>query len=218
MIRRRNRLPNKTCSRRRDFSGGRFLACCIFALSASLSQAEKADREKPINLEADRVTVDDAKQVAVFEGNVVLTQGTLVIRGNRMEVREDKDGFKYGTTWGNLAYFKQKREGVDEYIEGWAERIEYDGRVDKMQMFNRASMRRGKDEVHGNYISYDGNSEFFQVIGGGPKAATASNPEGRVRAVMQPKAKDKPAENPPLTLKPTENIAAPRENIKKENK
>lgn len=218
MTRRRNSLPDKTCLRWRDFSGRQFVACCVFALSASLCHAEKADREKPIHLEADRVTVDDAKQVAVFEGNVVLTQGTLVIRGNRMEVREDKNGFKYGTTWGDLAYFKQKREGVDEYIEGWAERIEYDGRSDKMQMFNRASMRRGQDEVRGNYISYDGNSEFFQVIGGGPKAATATNPEGRVRAVMQPRAKDKPADNPPLTLKPTENIASPREDINKKDK
>jgi len=194
------------------------LACCIFAWSAPLCHAEKADREKPINLEADRVTVDDAKQVAVFEGNVVLTQGTLVIRGNRMEVREDKDGFKYGTTWGNLAYFKQKREGFDEYIEGWAERIEYDGRADKMQMFSRASMRRGQDEVHGNYISYDGNTEFFQLIGGGPKAATANNPEGRVRAVMQPKPKDKPSEKPPVMLKPAESIASPREEIGKDKK
>ncbi len=102
----------------------------------------KADRDKPVNLEADRVTVDDAKQIAVFEGNVVLTQGTLQIRGDRMEVRQDKEGFRHGTTWGNLAYFRQKRDGVDEYIEGWAERIEYDGRAEKMQMFTRAMMKR----------------------------------------------------------------------------
>ena len=54
-----------------------------------------------------------------------------MIRGDRMEVRQDKEGFKHGTTWGNLAYFRQKREGFDEYIEGWAERVEYDGRADK---------------------------------------------------------------------------------------
>ena len=161
----------------------------IFATAA---YAEKADREKPINLEADRVTVDDARQIAVFEGHVVLTQGTLMIRGDRMQVRQDNDGFKHGTTWGNLAYFRQKREGYDDYIEGWAERIEYDGRADKMQMFNRALMKRGQDEVRGNYISYDATTEFFQVIGGGPKAATPNNPEGRVRAVLQPKPRKPP--------------------------
>jgi lipopolysaccharide export system protein LptA len=171
------------------------------------AHAEKADREKPIHIESARVTVDEAKQVALFEGNVLLTQGTLMIRGDRMQVRQDDEGFRYGTTWGNLAYLRQKREGFDEYIEGWAERIEYDGRADKVQMFNRAMMKRGQDEVRGNYISYDAVSEFFQVIGGGTKAATAGNPQGRVRAILQPKPKDKPAPGAPVTLTPSDKLS-----------
>jgi len=187
-------------------------ACCALALlAAPLARAEKADRDKPINLEADRVTIDDAKQTAMFEGNVVLTQGTLQIRGDRMEVRQDKEGFRYGTTWGDLAHFRQKREGYDEYIEGWAERIEYDGRAETMQMFARARMRRAQDEVRGNYISYDARTEFYQVVGGGPRAATANNPEGRVRAVIQPKPKEQPPAAPPVALKPAPAISAPRE-------
>ncbi|MBX9904413.1 MAG: lipopolysaccharide transport periplasmic protein LptA [Burkholderiales bacterium] len=184
------------------------VAALVFTTTPAL--AEKADREKPINLEADRVTVDDAKQISTFEGKVVLTQGTLIIRGDRMEVRQDNQGFKEGVTWGNLAYFRQKRDGYDEYIEGWAERIEYDSRADKMQMFNRASMKKGTDEVRGNYISYDAKTEFFQVIGGGAKAASAENSDGRVRAVIQPKPKDKPAAQSPVPLKPDTNLTAPR--------
>ena len=180
------------------------LATLLFLHPAA--HAEKADREKPIHIESDRVTVDEAKQVALFEGNVLLTQGTLMIRGDRMQVRQDDEGFRYGTTWGNLAYLRQKREGYDEYIEGWAERIEYDGRADKAQMFNRAMMKRGQDEVRGNYISYDAVSEFFQVIGGGTKAATAGNPQGRVRAILQPKPKDKPAPGAPVTLTPSDKL------------
>ena len=187
-------------------------AFCLAALTlaAGPALAEKADRGKPINLEADRVTVDDAKQISTFIGKVILTQGTLIIRGDRMEVRQDNEGFKNGITWGNLAYFKQKREGYDEYIEGWAERIEYDSRADKMQMFNRASMKKGIDEVHGSYISYDAKTEFFQVTGGGAKAAAAGNSDGRVRAVIQPKPKDKPVAQPPLPLKPDATLTAPR--------
>lgn len=187
-------------------------ALCLATLMpvAGSAFAEKADREKPINLEADRVTVDDAKQISTFTGRVVLTQGTLIIRGDRMEVRQDNEGFKNGITWGNLAYFRQKRDGYDEYIEGWAERIEYDSRADKMQMFNRASMKKGADEVRGNYISYDAKTEFFQVNGGGAKAAAAENSDGRVRAVIQPKPKEKPAAQPPVSLKPDTTLAAPR--------
>jgi len=185
--------------------------CSLCLMAAWPAHAEKADRDKPINIESDRVTVDDVKQLSVFEGNVLLTQGTMVIRGDRMEVRQDKEGFRLGTVWGNLAYFKQKREGLDEIVEGWGERIEYDSRADKVQLFKRAAMKRGNDDVAGDYISYDATTEFFQVVGGGAKTATANNPEGRVRAVLQPKSKIKPQAQPPVPLRPSDSIAAPRE-------
>ncbi len=185
------------------FVARRWVAIAAVALffQSPLVHAEKADRGKPIQLEADRVTVDDAKQIATFTGSVVLTQGSMILRGDRMEVRQDKAGFKQGVTTGNLAYFRQKREGYDDYIEGWAERIEYDGRADKVQMFNRAMLKRGQDEVRGHYISYDVASEFFQVLGGGTKSASPAPGEGRVRAIMQPPAKNNvPAA--PVPLKP----------------
>jgi lipopolysaccharide export system protein LptA len=184
----------------------------LLALLPVGAQAEKADREKPINIESDRVTVDDVKQLSVFEGNVVLTQGTMVIRGDRMEVRQDKAGFKQGTVWGKRAYFKQKRDGTNELIEGWGERIEYDSRADKVQLFTQAAMKRGDDDVAGDYISYDATTEFFQVIGGGSKAATSNNPEGRVRTVLQPKPKSAPpAPVSSVPLKAADGISAPRE-------
>lgn len=178
------------------------------ALLAMPAHAEKADRNKPIHLEADRVTVDDAKQISTFSGNVVLTQGTMILRGDKMEVRQDKDGFRQGTVWGNLAYFRQKRDGYDDFVEAWSERIEYDSRADKVQMFSRAMLKRGQDEVRGNYISYDANTEFFQVVGGGTQSASARPGEGRVRAIMQPKPKDTPAPSPAVPLKPDERPAA----------
>ena len=186
-----------------------FLACC--ALAAAAVHAERADRDKPVNLEADQVTVDDNKQTATFTGKVILTQGTLVIRGDRMVVQQDADGFKFGVAYGNLASFRQKREGYDEYIDGYAERIEYDSKAEKLQMFNRAYLKKANDDVRGNYISYEVATEFFRVVGGGKQAATASNPEGRVRAVIQPKPRDKPAAAPPLTLQPAPDVANPRE-------
>lgn len=181
-----------------------FRACAAITFSAVLlagpAHAEKADRNKPIHLEADRVTVDDAKQLATFTGNVVLTQGTLVMRGDRMVVRQDREGFRQGTMWGKLAYFRQKREGYDDTVEGWAERIEYDGRTDKVQMHNRAMLKRGQDEVRGSYISYDSNTEFFQVDG---KTQSASTKPGdtRVRVILQPRSSEEPAPAPAVPLR-----------------
>lgn len=150
--------------------------------------AERADRDKPVHLEAARVTVDDVKRTHVFEGNVVLTQGTLVIRTARLVVTQDTEGFQKGVATsgeGGLARFRQKREGKDEYIEGEAERIEYDARGEKAEFFTRAFVKSGADEVRGHYISYDGRTEQYLVTatpGAGP-----GSKDGRVTAIIQPK-------------------------------
>ncbi|OIP14403.1 MAG: lipopolysaccharide transport periplasmic protein LptA [Betaproteobacteria bacterium CG2_30_59_46] len=174
------------------------------------AHAEKADRDKPINLEADTATVDDARKISIYEGNVILTQGTLQIRANKLVVTEDAEGFQLGTAYGNPASFRQKREGYDEYIEGYALRIEYDQKKDLVQLFSQARMKRGGDEARGSYISYDGKTEFFQVLGG-KETATANNPRGRVRTVIQPKQKSAAPATGSSSLKPAENIANPRD-------
>jgi lipopolysaccharide export system protein LptA len=179
-----------------------FVAAAVIAIFLLPAGAEKADRDKPINIEADRVTIDDAKKISVFEGSVVLTQGTMVMRSDRMVVTEDAQGFKHGTAYGNLVKFRQKREGFDEYIEGEAERVEYDGKAERLELFNRAQLKRGDDEVRGSYISFDQPTEFFKVIGAG-KDAAGNSKCGRVHAIIQPKnnEKSKPL-SAPLPLKP----------------
>lgn len=162
--------------------------CALFCafLANGPATAEKADRGKPINLEADRMRVDDAQKVSVFEGKVVMTQGTLTIRADKITVRQDKEGYQYGTATGNLATFRQKRDGAEEYVEGEAEQIEYNGKIDRVEFFRRGRLKREPaDEVRGNYISYDSRTEYFSVTGAGP--AQPGNPGGRVTAVIQPK-------------------------------
>lgn len=160
--------------------------------------AEAADREKPIDLEADTVKVDDAKQTSTYSGNVILKQGTLIIRADKLIVREDNAGFQHSTSTGNPTTFKQKREGKNEYMEGSAQRIEYDGRMDKVQLYGKAWVKRGEDIVHGEYISYDANAEYAEVIGGA-KTADGKTTGGRVHAVIQPKNKKAASTEQPAT-------------------
>jgi lipopolysaccharide export system protein LptA len=170
---------------------------------ATAAHAERDDRDKPVSIEADRMLADDQKQTAVFEGSVVLTQGTFVLRADKLTVRQNAQGFQTGVAVGAPATFRQKRDGVDEWIEGEAQRIEYDGKAERVELFDKARVSREKDEVRGNYISYDSRTEVFRV----QPSKDASGPpgrEGRVRAVIQPKKKDEPAPRPkpPLELNP----------------
>ncbi|MBX3621098.1 MAG: lipopolysaccharide transport periplasmic protein LptA [Rhizobacter sp.] len=157
--------------------------------------AEKADRFKKMEVESDQPgKVDLQNQIVVFNGNVVVTKGTMVIRAGRIEVRESPEGYQYATaigTPGKLATFRQKREGLDEYIEGEAERLEYDSKADTIRFIGKASVKRLRgdsvaDEVTGALITYDNTAELFTVAGGA-SAATPANPTGRVRAVLSPR-------------------------------
>ena len=167
------------------------LSCLV--LSAATVHAERADRDKPVNLEAAKVTVDDVKRTHIFEGNVVLTQGSLSIRSTKLVVTQDAEGFQKGIATGGeggLARFRQKREGKDEWIDGEGERIEYESRAEKAEFFTRAYVKSGMDEVRGDTIVYDGKTEQYSV-----NSKQGSNPnskEGRVTAVIQPKNRPAP--------------------------
>jgi len=186
--------------------------CTLFIglmLSAPL-HAEKADRDKPTQIESARMSSDDARRLSIFEGNVVLTKGTLLVRADRIVVRQDEDGFQISTATGNPARFRQKREGKEEWIEGEALTILLDDRAEKVELRQRAIMLREKDEVRGDVIEVDTRSEFFTVLSG-RSASTAANPDGRVRAVIQPKAtvdEGVPAPAAPAVVSPPAKPAA----------
>lgn len=179
----------------------------LFLAVVAPAHAERTDRDKPVSVEADRMMADDQKQTAVFEGRVVLTQGTFVLRADRLTVKQDAQGFQTGVAVGSPATFRQKRDGVDEWIDGEAQRIEYDGKAERVELFDKARVSREKDEVRGNYISYDSRSEVFRVQPSKDAAAPGGR-EGRVRAVIQPKKKDVAAPPPaePLDLKPATDL------------
>ncbi len=157
-------------------------------LPATGLHAEKADKDKPTQIDANRMSSDDARRISIFEGNVVLTKGTILVRADRITVRQDPEGFQISTATGVPARFRQKRDGKDEWIDGEALSIEIDDRKEKVELREKARIVRDKDEVHGDVISVDTRSEFFSVTGG-KSAITGTNPEGRVHAVIQPRVK-----------------------------
>lgn len=167
----------------------------VFSLSCGFAAAEKADRNKPMLIESDALRVDDLKQVTLATGKVVVTKGTIVIRGARVEVRQDAEGYQYGVATaepGARAFYRQKREALEEFIEGEGETIFYDGKADTVRFVRRAEMRRFKgsvlfDETSGSLIVYDNAADLFTVDSG---AAAGLPPEAgrRVRTMLTPNA------------------------------
>jgi len=205
------------------------VAALALALTAPAARAEKGDREKPINYAADSGDVNYLTKVGTLTGNVTITQGTLSIRADKIVFRQNPDNSLSASAYGNPVSFRQKRDGVDEYFEGYAQRAEYDGAKEFLELFDRALLRRGQDDIRSNYISYNAATELFKAEG----RADAKGPSGdadpgaRVRGVFQPKAdsplpgagKGKDAgkaapkaaspDAPAAPLKPAGEIAAP---------
>lgn len=144
--------------------------------------AEKADRDRPVQVEANSARFDDAKKTAVYDGNVMLSQGTFLLLADRIEVWQDDRGFSGGVATGKPVRFRQKLEGKNEYVEGYADRIEHDAEKDIMKLMGNARLRQADDDLRGNQIVYNTRTEVYEAHGAGGET-------GRVRAIIQPREK-----------------------------
>jgi lipopolysaccharide export system protein LptA len=175
--------------------------------------AEPADRNQPMHLEADQVIMDDAQQISTFIGNVNLSQGTLLIRGDKIVVTQDKDGFQHANAYGKTAEFRQKRAPLEGYVEGYGEHIEYDTRTGILNLYGNARLKRNLDVVTGDHITYNAKTEIFKV--NSDNAKTSNGPPQRVRAVLQPRKKDSmtpPSASGVLPVTPTPTVTPAKQN------
>lgn len=139
----------------------------IAVLHSTTARAERADREKPVRIQADFAPVDDKTKTVTLEGHVKITQGTLIITANKAIITQDAEGFQTAVAIsgeGNLARLQQKREGKDEMVYGEGERIEYDARTEKAKLIKRAWMRMGTgNEACADNIEYNATEETYKA-------------------------------------------------------
>lgn len=171
-----------------SIAGGLLLGMALL-LAAPGARAEKADAEQPLTFDAGRMVIDGKRKVRTLSGGVEITRGTLVLRAATVELKETPHGQIATAAGGDgqLATFRQKRDGSDEYIEGQARRIEYDTASDTVRFFDQAQVRvlragAPADQVTGQTIVYDHARDVFEVQGGGGGAA--ASPSGRVKGIV----------------------------------
>jgi len=164
------------------------LACLLACLAALPATAEKADREKEIVTNADKFTGDDATHTITLEGNVVLTQGTMRITAARVVIKEDAQRFKHYTATGTPVTFRQKRDNVDEWMEGFAQRAEFDEKSDMLKLYDNARVKSNQNEITGQFISYDMTRQVAEVTGAPPGQVAPAG--SRVKVIIIPAKKD----------------------------
>jgi lipopolysaccharide export system protein LptA len=180
--------------------GFTLLTVCIF--SAGYAAAEQADRTKPVEVEADVANVDQGNRIKTLEGNAILTQGTMRLTAERIVIKEDEAGNTTAQIVGGpkgQVVFRQKREGTSDYMEGSADRAEFDDKADTVKLFMNARLKSGGDELKGDYIYYNSATEVMQAgkSASDAKGVTASGENsGRVKITIQPKISDEKPKQP----------------------
>ena len=135
-------------------------------LGSAAAHAERADREKPITFSSDTSeAINYDTKEATLSGNVIITQGTMIIRADRVKFRQNPDNSLSATAYGKPVSFRQKRDNVDEFVEGYALRVEYDGQKELLELYDQALLKRENDEIRSNYISYNTGTEIFRAEG-----------------------------------------------------
>ena len=151
----------------------KILVTLAISFAITNTQAEKADKNKPIALSSDKAQFDDVNQIYHLENNVLLIKGTLIIRGEKAQVKIDPEGYQVATIFakqGGLASLRQRRDsGLDEYIEGQADWIQYDAKSETALLVGRAKMNqlngtKISDQVNGDQIHYDGQTEKYNAL------------------------------------------------------
>lgn len=168
------------------------LALVVAALlTSSPSLANPADRQAPTKIDADTLAHDEQKLTTVFSGNVVLAKGSLLLKGNRLELRQQPNGTMMAVITGTPAQFRQQRGQTKEWIEGEGQTIEYDGTAEVVTITGQATMRRTSndallDQVSGDRLRYNNILETYQV------EALPGMPRARMTLMPKPPAASAP--------------------------
>lgn len=165
---------------------------CVTALTSPPAHAEKADKDKPINFSSDTGGANYEQKTGSLRGNVVLTQGTMTVRADRIDFKQNSDNSISATVFGNPLSFRQKKDGSDEYYEGYAQRAVYDGQKEFLELFDRALLKQGNDEIRSNYISYNTGTGVFTAEGRPDAPGAQQGPGSRVRGTFQPREEGMP--------------------------
>jgi lipopolysaccharide export system protein LptA len=167
------------------------LAACFI----STAHAEKADQDKPIILEAEKVSVDDVKQVYELDGEVLLIKGSILITGEKGNIKVDPEGYEYVDVQGKsaaTASFRQRREGpANEFMQGRGQTVTYNAKTELLTLTGDANLKRLHnmqmlDQLRGWKIDYDDVQQRYQVS---PPANVKADDLPLARAILSPRRK-----------------------------
>jgi len=159
----------------------RVLVSLLFACLPASVVALTTDREKPIKIEADSMTIDDSRGVSIYQGNVKYAQGSIQMSADKVTIYSDGGEFRRFEAEGERAHYRQLLDNDQGELQAKARVIDYHAEQAHILLKGNAHVMRGEDEFSGSQIEYDARADIVN-------ARKASGGE-RVQVVIQPREK-----------------------------
>ena len=160
------------------------------ALGSVSAWALPNDQQQPIRIQADDAQLDDKNGVATYTGDVIITQGSMKVTGNKVTITRTAAGdIDVVTSVGNLAYFEQLQTAGDtKPVQGYGVTIQYHASQDRVVLIDRAKViDKDGNVTQGEKIVYDTNKKLASAGRATGTNVTESRP--RIDMVIQPKKK-----------------------------
>ncbi len=177
------------------------MASVMALLISSSALALKSDRDQPADIEAEDTLFDFKTGKRTFTGNVIVIQGTLRIKADKV-VANYKDGeLQNATAWGKPARFKQRPDGKPNDVEGSGRKIYVNSIKNTLLLTTRARLKQGGDTVNGESILYNMANDTLKVQGGTSIGTSGKSGKARPQRKLEDPFKDDPLPSPKKTKK-----------------
>ncbi|UVJ43279.1 lipopolysaccharide transport periplasmic protein LptA [Pseudomonas sp. LS1212] len=165
-----------------------FLLGLSAALGSVSAWALPTDRDQPIHIQSDDAQLDDKQGIATYTGNVIITQGSMKITGNKVTITRSAAGdVDVFTAVGNLAYYEQKPAVDKQIVQAYAVTIQYHAALDRIVLIDKAKVINEGNTTEGEKIVYDTVKQVANA--GRATGANVTTPRPRIDMVIQPKKK-----------------------------
>ena len=168
------------------------------ALANSSLHALSTDRDQPADIEADDIEFDFKKGTRTYINNVLVVQGTLRLKADKLLAIYQDGELSKATAWGSLARFKQRPDGKQHDVEGWAREIIVDQKKNTLTLNGKAALKQGGDTARGEVIVYNMANDTLSVKGGAKVGTAGKGAQAKPRRTIEDPFKDDP-EGPPET-------------------
>lgn len=151
-------------------------------LAPTLAIALPEDRNQPIQLEASRGQIDQKTGVSIYEGNVVISQGSMRLTADTATIHVKDGNFQRMEATGKPATLRYRPAMDKPEIQGVSPRVEYDVASAKVVMSGGARLTQGQDVFTGDRVEYDLKDDIVRARGAGN--------QGRIQFTIQPRTQN----------------------------